>query len=405
MGNDGTQVIDAAFVDQVAEALRHLHDPSALMRSPLSEWLAPTETVAERRGRFLRTALLKAIEALNPGPKVPFRSAASRSYDALRLHYIEGQTIEEVAKELAVSERQAYRDIRKGEADAAEWLKSLRQAPPAEAAPSLGHSLRREVERLPLSPAELPLRGAVAAAIAAVEPLAGQLGVTLRLAPGQDVVALADAGGLRQTLMALLSYALQCGSREVTLEVALAASGSISGGAGEGGTATVCVRWPPAAKSDLMAPPDLLATARTLAQAIGAEIKVEARPCPAVWLRLPTPPSATVLVVDDNEGLLQLFQRYLVETGWRVIGAASASEGLQLARTASPRAIVLDILMPGMDGWAFLASLKSDPATASVPVIVCSVFNDPRLAKALGAASFLAKPVSRSALLAALARL
>ena len=64
------------FVAQVADALRHLYDPSALMRSSLGGELASLSVSAEARGRFLRTALLEAVESLNPGPRVPFRSPA-----------------------------------------------------------------------------------------------------------------------------------------------------------------------------------------------------------------------------------------------------------------------------------------------------------------------------------------
>ena len=111
----------------------------------------------------------------------------------------------------------------------------------------------------------------------------------------------------------------------------------------------------------------------------------------------------TVMVIDDNEGLPALFSRYLGESGYTVVGVQNADEGLLLARERPPSAIVLDIIMPGTDGWAVLAQLKADPVTAGVPVIVCSVFNDPGLAGSLGAAACLCKPVSQATLLRVLA--
>lgn len=386
---------DEAFIAQVTDALRHLYDPSALMRSLLGEQLAPLSVSAEARGRFLRTALLEAIESLNPGPGVPFRSPASRSYDALRLHYVEGRTVEEVARELAVSERQAYRDIRKGETDVAATLWGRRRLAQQEPLPSAATSLRQEVERLQFSPATTPLREALSQARASVAPLAERLRVSIHLASPPDLAVHAHPAGLRQCLIAILSYAAQCGSERVVVEVA----------AGNG-NAEVHVSCLTSKKPDHASLANLLATAHTLAQTIGAELSTKLeRTETRLLLRLPTPAPATILIIDDNEGLLQLFQRYLADSNCHTLGATSATEGLRLARELQLSAIVLDVLMPDTDGWALLGQLKSDPATASTPVVVCSVFNDPQLALALGAAAFISKPVSRAQLLRALAAL
>jgi CheY-like chemotaxis protein len=66
---------------------------------------------------------------------------------------------------------------------------------------------------------------------------------------------------------------------------------------------------------------------------------------------------------------------------------------------------VLDVMMPGMDGWEFLQRLRNQPTTASIPVIVCSVINNPGLAYSLNASLFLPKPVSRRDVLDALRQL
>jgi CheY-like chemotaxis protein len=111
----------------------------------------------------------------------------------------------------------------------------------------------------------------------------------------------------------------------------------------------------------------------------------------------------TLLAVDDNEGLIDLFRRYLSGHGWQVVAAPSASEARRLLAEATPTAIALDVMMPGEDGWDLLTSLKADPATRGIPVIVCSVLRQPELARSLGAAAFLPKPVSQQDLLGALA--
>ena len=113
----------------------------------------------------------------------------------------------------------------------------------------------------------------------------------------------------------------------------------------------------------------------------------------------------TVLIIDDNEGLVNLLERYLTDRACRVITAANGQEGWQLAQTTLPDAIVLDVMMPEIDGWEVLQRLRNDPQTANIPVIVCSVVIEPDLAQALKASLFLPKPVRRVDVLDALRQL
>ena len=75
-----------------------------------------------------------------------------------------------------------------------------------------------------------------------------------------------------------------------------------------------------------------------------------------------------------------------------------------MARETPPDAILLDVMLPDQDGWEVLQTLKADPLTCEIPVIVCSVFDDPRLAESLGATGFIHKPVGRAAFLDQLCR-
>jgi CheY-like chemotaxis protein len=103
----------------------------------------------------------------------------------------------------------------------------------------------------------------------------------------------------------------------------------------------------------------------------------------------------TVLVIDDNEGLVELLGRYLTGHNCRVTAATSGQEGLKLAQELLPDAIILDVMMPEMDGWEFLQRLRAQPQMGATPVIICSIFNDPELAYSLGASANLPKPVGR----------
>ena len=121
--------------------------------------------------------------------------------------------------------------------------------------------------------------------------------------------------------------------------------------------------------------------------------RVEALPAsalPASALPAGTP---TVLVIDDDSTVHDLMQRFLHREGLRMATATSGEEGLRLARALRPAAITLDVMMPGMDGWAILTALKADPLLADIPVIMLTIVDDKNLGYALGAADYLTKPV------------
>jgi CheY-like chemotaxis protein len=97
-----------------------------------------------------------------------------------------------------------------------------------------------------------------------------------------------------------------------------------------------------------------------------------------------------------------LLARFLGKEGFRVETAASGEEGLRLAHSLRPEVITLDVMMPGMDGWAVLEALKADPATTSIPVVMLTIVDNKNQGYALGVADYLTKPVEREHLLAVL---
>src|SRR5918911_1955847 len=114
--------------------------------------------------------------------------------------------------------------------------------------------------------------------------------------------------------------------------------------------------------------------------------------------------ASTVLVIDDDPVVRDLMTRLLTREGFRAATATTGDEGLGLARELRPLAITLDVLMPGVDGWSVLSSLKADPATADIPAIILSIVDNKNLGFALGASDYLTKPINRDRLHATLAR-
>jgi CheY-like chemotaxis protein len=110
------------------------------------------------------------------------------------------------------------------------------------------------------------------------------------------------------------------------------------------------------------------------------------------------------LVIDDDVAARELLQRTLVKEGFEVREATSGDEGLRLAKELQPDVITLDVMMPGMDGWAVLAKLKADPTLADIPVIMLSMLDDHKMGYALGAADYLIKPIQADRLAGVLAK-
>jgi PAS domain S-box-containing protein len=110
----------------------------------------------------------------------------------------------------------------------------------------------------------------------------------------------------------------------------------------------------------------------------------------------------TVLVVDDDPIVREMLSRVLVREGFQVITAATGEDCLHLAKTVHPRAITLDVMMPGMDGWAVLSALKADQDLADIPVVMLTIVEDKNLGYALGASDYLTKPLDRNRLVTAL---
>jgi len=105
---------------------------------------------------------------------------------------------------------------------------------------------------------------------------------------------------------------------------------------------------------------------------------------------------AKVLVVDDDESSREISKRILSKRGYSVITADSGAAGIELAREQQPDIIVLDILMPGMDGWQVLEELRDIPETSDIPIIMQSMLSERELGLSLGADDFLTKPVDKS---------
>jgi PAS domain S-box-containing protein len=297
-----------------------------------------------------------------------------------------------------------------------------------------------EAGRFELSLEDLDLAHLIQEVAKTAEPLAERNGnrLQLRLADGLGRMR-ADAVRLRQVVLNLLSNACKFTERgEVVLEARREPSG-------EGDLIVVSV-----ADTGIGITPEQmgrlfqefmqadasttskyggtglgLAISRKLCRLMGGDIHVESAPGKGsrftirIPARAPARTSATiestapaaraaaghrVLVIDDEETVRDLMRRFFGREGFEVVTARDGAEGLALARDLRPMLITLDVLMPGLDGWSVLESLKADPELADIPVVMLTILDDKNKAFALGATDFLTKPVDRERLRSVIAR-
>lgn len=385
------------FVDEVKDALEHLYDFPYLEQHRLGQHDTPQKPSTDLPGQYLRKKLLAAIESLSPQTGVPFRSPQARLYNLLQLRYVEGMTVQEAAHELRVSLRQTYRDLRRAEESVAAilWMQQpeMREARATQKksnARSLS-SVETELNQLKVRTQMTGMRTLIKEAQKAVRQLALQRAVEFTtLVPSQSVTISTDPVIARQVLVNLFSHTIQhaeAGSVALRLTT-------------DDSRTRLSLSYTPQLKLTDEAVMNQLTT--ELVERLGwtVEQKEEAsRRTVMIQLSLYGP---TVLVVDDNQGLVDLLNHYLSGHMCRVVGAASGREGLQLAQQVMPDAIILDIMMPEMDGWELLQRLRGFQFLAETPIIICSVFNDPELAYSLGASLFLPKPISQHKILTAL---
>jgi len=109
----------------------------------------------------------------------------------------------------------------------------------------------------------------------------------------------------------------------------------------------------------------------------------------------------SVLVVDDDKRIRNFLRYYMEEEGFEVYEAENGSIALELARRKKPRVILLDTVMPRMDGYDVMEALNENEATKHIPVIVLSGSEDSKVAMELGAVSYLVKPLARRTLIKA----
>ena len=108
--------------------------------------------------------------------------------------------------------------------------------------------------------------------------------------------------------------------------------------------------------------------------------------------------NATILVVDDDDSIRSLLQQELSEAGYLIEEAKNGKEALESIRKNRPDLIILDVMMPEMNGFDVAAILKNDPQTMDIPIIILSIVQDKARGFRIGVDRYLTKPIDTAQL-------
>ncbi len=395
------------FARVVRDLLPHLQDFSVLETHPLASAEAIPKDFRGSRGESLQQLVINTIEGLQPkGTKQSPSSVEWRPYLILYRRYVEGLNLQELSISLSLSERQIRRDHNRAVQALAGRLWDQYFSPVASTFGERGSIAGEPNETVRESsyeilPEVLDLNELLHGVTRIMHRRLEEEEVDLVLDhPLQPLQAISDRIILRQVLFSLFKYALHLIDGK-TLRIFLDKGGEI------------CFQyhvdrdWKYWRQEEHE---DLLSSVLYWVQRIKAEFK-ESYPPPdtegdaELRLALLLPSRTPILVVDDQQPALRMFQRFLSASGYDVVGVTDPAQVLPLARQLNPALITLDIMMPRLDGWEILQALQLDEKTRNIPVIVCSAWEEPELARSLGATAFLKKPIVRSDLLNVLDKL
>jgi CheY-like chemotaxis protein len=391
------------FISLFKDLISRLYDRVAIETHPLAAFFPVPEDASTRRAEVVQQLILAEIEQLRPeGREVLVQSPEWRPYLILQKRYIEGQDPHEIARSLYIGDRQFRRDHSRAlqALSLRVWQRYFQ--PADQAAGGETADLFEDQGTFELHAEQLDLndviRGVISLIARRLEIEDIQLKLELFPSPVQ---VFTDRILLRQILLSLLNYVLHLrGQSGLTLRT-------------EAGKATAIrilfdadEQWAGIQNDEQ----DSLEFARRLSRKLPASVDetypLQEQSGPAeIRLAFAVSQPRSVLIVDDQVAAQKMFQRYLSRTSLEVIGVTDPTQGLVMAQKIQPALLILDVMMPHVDGWEVLQTLQLDPGTKHIPVIVCSAWGEPELARSLGAVAFLKKPVIQKDLIEVLVRL
>jgi CheY-like chemotaxis protein len=403
------------FFHQLRSALNHLYDPYFLQKSPLVKLFNLGNQPDTPAG--LQNILNKAIATLEPRPGGMSLPQRKRSYELLMYRYVQQFDQDEVSNQLGVSVRHLRREQNTAIYELAAYLWDHYQlgvkpfqiadmdivenpddtgaVASAPAAPEA-----TDMNWIESAPLEEPIRlgQVLPAIIELIRPLAGRYQVELAAPTSLEaspVLAVHEVA-LRQILLNAVSVAIRsCGGGRIailSLTTGPMVDISLRGEAGEVKSSGL--------DEDMRSS---LKIAEDLARRYGGALQYQIVPAESleITISLPVFQRKTLLVVDDNADFFQLVERTLTGMRYTVLHQPNPLHAVETALQSQPDLVLLDVMMPRVDGWEVLGRLRRHPDTAHIAVVICTILPQEDLALSLGASGFLRKPVTPERILSA----
>lgn len=392
-------MIDNEIEQYLRDALAHLYDPGFQPDLTLCEFLG----CSIQDGMIaVRSTILDAIEELKPKESSTASSQILKFYEVLYNRYVLHLTLEETALRMHLSVSSTWRDQRSAINNLAGiiWKKKQGLPKPGQSDDRVAsecnnnidedilnidwhEQARRELASLyRFTPdAVTDVAKSVETVVELENKLAVSHGVQLELAPIKSrLVGEIHPTVLRQILLATVGYFIRNTDNKKVMLFAKLEDGYIK--------ITVSTRL----SSSLNLTENNLLEVIPLLDTSLAEVHQEGTQV-FLWLKFPSIDRITVLVVDDNQDMIRLYRRASDGSNYRIVPYEDGQDLFDTIQKTAPDVIVLDLMLPGQDGWDLLMRLHANQVTRYIPVIICSVVKEEELAYALGAAKFLSKPV------------
>lgn len=378
------------FKDEIHTALMHLYDPDFEFPAALYARLNCEQALGSRN---VQEKILAAIAEMEPGSDIQSGSRARRNFDSLYLHYNARMTQEEVANRLHLSVRHLQRTqaeavhLLAGRLWASQTVATAIAATTSEEKPAQAIDWRTQAaQEFSLLRDSAPnitadIESVIQSVLALDSFMVSAHGIHLEIGNLQSsLVTTVHPSILRQTLISAISaLAPIIRSKMIKFYTAL-----------EGGRIKITLAGPVVECSRLNTDDltrEILLTPEMSLESICKNEHIY------LHIRMPVVGERTVLVVEDNLDMVYFYRRCTSGTTYNFHHITSGKDLFLAIETYKPDVILVDVMLPDIDGWQLLTHLHERAISRDIPVVVCSVVKEENLAIALGACVYLAKPV------------
>lgn len=384
---------------ELRDALPHLHDP---VFQP-SEFLYELTSSDPQEGAFaVQSVIIQAIDGMKPPEDEPSNALVIQAYTLLRNRFLRKLTIEETAERMHMSSSSIWRAQGTAVRLLARslWDKNQQknggiiadEEKPITQEQNWHAQMQRELASLHASSPELTadIGRTIQEVLDLMNAMVSKQGSSVNAKFIQpNLVGAVHPSLLRQMLIAALGRLLQYSPPgEIDIFANL-----------EDGSAKITLSR--SISADLIIDKDEIIYDLFIPEDISLDASVDGTNI-FLALKVPSTGKVSVLVIDDNPDMIRFYQSSTMGTRYHIITYSEGENPVQTIKEIRPDIVVLDIMLPDVDGWQILMHIHEDPQVSEIPVIVCSVVREEELALSLGAASYLSKPVRRSEFIQAL---